>query len=385
MLTHEAVRSVALGTGAIALLACSQQALCQVLPTDILIEKSIPSDVATAPRLRFTGATPTISSISPQTVRISATNASSFVARNVVLNSFGSRNLSSAQLAIDVRSPCNAVVVATTPDVGGSNRRIDWSLGDLQPGESRSCDFGLRTVPTTIDGFVEFRFRVSVDGGAAVLPLARAQAFFLTQLPTHVTDLGIRIIPSPIIAPPGTIQDFDIEITNHGPDPFPRSSLFVKSIPYQHAFTNSAVTPDPYRVGVTGDPRCRVFVIDLGATEVISRSLDVVFDPIAVGESRRCTLGAIVLPSASGRRALPFTVINYGEFAPGVPSYFPVDPNVANNVADMDLLFTVQSVPAADRSALILLGLALLLGGVAATRAHSRRRLAATIGRTLRD
>jgi hypothetical protein len=328
---------------------------------DIDFSYAVPGEPATFELLRFPLA-PTLTDDYPRVLRVSVSNinAAGQPANNVRIRSSGASRLASSQIQINVLPPCSAVVSAIPPNVVGTDLQIDWNIGNLAAGQSATCDLRFSTRPTTVDGFAQFIALVSVDGG----PFGgrfNIQSFFVTRTPSHVVDLQVSVSPSTIVAIPGLIREFEVVVRNNGPDVVGRPSVPVWTRFYRHAFVDGLPTPDPFRIGSTGDPDCQVFVTDLGGGLVILRALDVIFPTLAVGEERRCTLEVGILPSFEGQRALSFSVLDSGEFAPGVPSYFPVDPVPANNVASLTMISNVQSVPSTNVLALLVLAFAMLL------------------------
>jgi hypothetical protein len=337
-------------------------ASAQAQASDIDVSYSVPAEPATLESLRFPLA-PTLTDSYPRIIRITVwnRNAAGQLASGVRVRSSPASRLASSQIQIDVIAPCGALVSAIPPNVLGTDMQVDWNIGNLAAEQRVTCDLRLSTRPTTVDGFAEFRANVSVDGGPFGGGPMRIQSFYLTRTPTHVVDLQVSISPSPIFAIPGRIREFDVVVRNNGPDVVGRTSVPIWSRFYRHAFVDGLPTPDPFRIGSIGDPDCQVFVTDFGGGLVISRALDVIFPTLAVGEERRCTLEVGILPSFEGQHSLSFSVVNSGEFAPGVPSYFPVDPVPANNVASLTMISNVHSVPSTDVLALLVLAFAMLL------------------------
>lgn len=245
------------------LLACALLALvpsganAQAQAGDIDISYTVPGEPATFENLRLPRA-PTLADDYPRILRVSVSNinAAGQPANDVRIRSSGAARLASSQIQIDVLPPCSALVSAIPPSALGTDLQFDWNIGNLAAGQRATCDLRFSTRPTTVDGFAEFRARASVDGGPFGSFLSRVQFFFITRTPTHVVDLQVSISPTPIVAVPGLIREFEVVVRNNGPDVVGRTSVPIWSRFYRHAFFDGLPTPDPFRVGSTGDPDC---------------------------------------------------------------------------------------------------------------------------------
>jgi hypothetical protein len=273
--------------------------------------------------------------------------------------------LTPALVEMSVPSTCGVVVTAA------ATYSIDWPIGLLRPGEHRECDFTLRATglgPMTPPPNGSATFVIIPTSVATAPPppgitfTFAAQRFTVSPATAVLADYSVRIEPSPVRIDPGTSQDVSIFITNHGPQAVtPSQTALFGWFDRYNRFGPPPSPPDPFLINPFVLPGCRFQEVG----PIISPPRDVeltaiVEQTIAPGETRECRIRVEARPSATGERSLRFT---QRIFYDGV-----VDPNLADNVATLRMIFSdppAQSVPTASKTMLAVLGWLLALIGIA--------------------
>jgi hypothetical protein len=274
--------------------------------------------------------------------------------------------LTPALVAIDVPPQCG--ITLTT----GSGYLFDWPIGLLRVGEARECEIvlsatGAGPVRPPPNAPAELVFGPTSN---AVRPPLNLPSFAVTERKFSIApavavlaDYSVRIEPSPVRVDPGTSREVSIFITNRGPQSVPIAQWpFYGWLERYNAFGPPPIPPDPFVVSSIGDPNCMLQQIGPIISPASFVELTAVFQQsILPGETRECRVRVEARPNASGERSLRFT---QRIFYDGV-----VDPNLADNVATLRMIFSdppAQPVPVNGK--VMLAALALLLAMVAFAR-----------------
>jgi hypothetical protein len=157
-------------------------------------------------------------------------------------------------------------------------------------------------------------------------------------------DMSLSIhAPSGILVP-GRIYEVDFTLANLGPG-IEGNPNFTQSI-VSETYLVGPGSGEFFALAWDGDPDCRYFVTDVGSG-TFARTSEIMFGPLAPGQSRTCTMLLAVFPGGRGVRRLPFW--NWAE----TPGTF--DARLDNNIADLVMQYEPAGIPSASRTALLLL------------------------------
>lgn len=293
----------------------------------------------------------------PQTLTIVARNNDMASVANAIVSLRAGPDISNRVLAL-AGPGCN---LSANPPLDGAR----WTIGAMAAGAQVECILTLR--PGTLDrpwsGVIGAR--IGAEGNTDPQPDNDAgRSYEVVVSPADfVRDMALRIESPQGILRPGIAHPVEFTLTNLGPgqESFPgfRQRL------YSEMYLIGPASREFFAIPTSDDPDCRHFVELVGQVTfgVVS---EIVFEPLAPGQSRTCTLQFTIRPGAEGVRRLAFW--NLGE-QPGV-----FDANLSNNVAEAVLLYSAPTIPAGSPLGWMLLGLALGGAGLLqASRRHGRR------------
>jgi hypothetical protein len=268
-------------------------------------------------------------------------------------------------VAVTAAPPCGAVTA------NGDRYTIDWPIGLLRAGEFVECDVTIWATgagPMRPPPNAPLRFG-GVPASSSVqppMPLIRFVStnrnFTIAPSVAVLADYSVRFEPSPIRVDPGTSREVSLLITNRGPQAITAAQTrFYGWFERFNVFGPPPIPPDPFILSSVGGPECELRSIGPITSPPGPVELTAVIDPpIAPGETRECRIRVDARPNASGERSLRFT---QRIFYDGV-----VDPNLADNVATLRMIFSdppAEPVPAISRTMLAVMLLLIAWVGVA--------------------
>jgi hypothetical protein len=296
----------------------------------------------------------------PQTLTIVARNNGTAPVANAIVSLRAGPNINNRVLAL-AGPGCN---LSANPPLDGAR----WMIGAMEPGAQVECSVSLR--PGNLDrpwsGVIGAQ--IGAEGNTDPQPANDAgRSYEVVVSPADfVRDMALRIESPQGILRPGVPHPVEFTLTNLGPgqESFPG---FRQRI-YSEMYLIGPASREFFAIPASDDPDCRHFVELIGQVTfgVVS---EIVFEPLAPGQSRTCTLHFTIRQGATGVRRLAFW--NLGE-QPGV-----FDENLANNVAEAVLLYSAPTIPAGSPWGWMLLGLALVGTGLLHARRRHRLRRAA--------
>lgn len=217
-------------------------------------------------------------------------------------------------------------------------RNVQFDVGPLGPGASRSCRVTLRALPTAPRTYVAIQGSVRAVGARDVFGNNNITAeLFYGLSPSDIEQDWVLEVRGPVgHFPPGSSSTVDIVLTNRGPgvDPAPSVQIVLSD---QFNFGGVAAPSERVEYYSTADPDCSVSADAIHGGNGGSAGLQIDFQAIPVLSSRTCTLRIVALPGAAGMGVLRFTATNT------TPGGF--DPNLANNTALLTLQFSAMAVP----------------------------------------
>jgi hypothetical protein len=255
---------------------------------------------------------------------------------------------------------------------------IDWPIGILRAGQYRECDITLRSTgsgPVTPPPNGSATFSVIPTSSQTQPPVGfinfagTLRRFTIAPSVAVLADYSVRFDPSPIRVDPGTSREVSLFITNRGPQAITAAQTrFYGWFERFNVFGPPPIPPDPFILSSVGGPECELRSIGPITSPPGPVELTAVIDPaIAPGETRECRIRIDARANASGERSLHFT---QRIFYDGV-----VDPNLADNVATLRMIFTdppAEPVPAVSRTILAVMLLMFAWVGLASLAREGR-------------
>lgn len=250
-----------------------------------------------------------------------------------------------------VTASTSADCTLTTPGPPLNGAR--WVLAALPGGATRRCDITLTALPVMFPGGGGLRARIASDTNVDPVPennIGRAYDVIVSPV-DYIRDMALSIRSPLGILRQGVPYEVDFTLSNLGPGQEGNPN-FTQSI-ISETYLVGPGSGEYFALAWSGDPDCLYRVFDIGS-ETFARTSEIIFGPLAPGQSRTCTMLLAVLPGARGTRQLPFW--NWAEGA-GV-----FDMRLDNNIADLVLQYEPAAIPSTSHTALqlLILGLAAL-------------------------
>lgn len=331
-------------------LAFAAPAAAQLPVADLRASHTVLTEV---PTLRFDDWPPLVPGY-PQVIRLRIENFGPADAPDVAAGGASFTGfLTPGLVLLTVEPNCGLTLTA------GTNYSMQWPIGLLRSGEFRECDLTLMATgagPNTPPPNTSARFSISPRSSLVQSPFLRFggtdRNFTIAPTLTALSDISVRIEPTPVLVLPGNTADFTVLITNNGPqifNGFPLRGWFQR---YTHAFPQVNTSPDPFRLSPRLSPGCDFQAFDITSAFGWGREVNVLLDNLAPGETRACNFRVEALSNAAGTRDLLFTQRIWFD---GV-----IDPQINNNVAALRMIFA-NPLPVPSTSASLLAALTILL------------------------